>query len=216
MERKIIFAVFIIIMMVMNSCLSNSEQQYSTSTNINVSDPKKDNTSQSTESQTTNKTNIDSNVIAQEYNINNASTPKMKTYSNNLYSVSYPSDWLCAEHPNDFVDVAFGQQVGIAFSIFHVDIDATLSEIVNSGNNDMKTQLGANVLSNNKIKLCNIDAYKTVFRFYTNGIDCKQISYTLKKGATYYNIRFNGGVIDIDYNKDLIETIIQTFELKTN
>lgn len=160
------------------------------------------------------KTSTDNIEIPKEKTINKPSTPKLKTYSNNLYSISYPSDWICAEHPNDFVDVAFGQQVGIAFSIFHVDINATLSEIVESGSKDMKSQLGATVLSNNKIKLCNVDAYKTVFSLRANGIDCKQISYTLKKGATYYNVRFNGGVKDIDKNAELIETIIQSFELK--
>jgi hypothetical protein len=160
----------------------------------------------------TNDGNID---IPKDKPADNLSAPKMKTYSNNLYSVSYPSDWLCAEHPNDFVDVAFGQQVGIAFSIFHVDIENPLKEIVESGNRDMKSQLGATVLSNNNIKLCNVDAYKTVFSLRANGIDCKQISYTLKKGVTYYNVRFNGGVKDMDKNAELIETIIQSFELKT-
>ena len=201
--KRILLIVSVLSLIMLMSCTTNGTYKQSNSQ------------TQSKDVQAGSNTREDQHNIPTEELTANTPSPKMKRYSNNLYSVSYPSDWLCAEQPNEFVDVAFGQQVGIAFSIFHIDIDATLSEIVNSGNNDMKTQLGATVLSNSKIKLCNIDAYKTIFRFHTNGIDCKQISYTLKKGATYYNVRFNGGVQDIDNNEDLIETIIQSFELKT-
>ena len=161
------------------------------------------------------KTSTDNIEIPKEKTINKPSTPKLKTYSNNLYSISYPSDWICAEHPNDFVDVAFGQEVGIAYSVFHIDIDAPLKEIVENGNNDIKSQMNAIVVSHNKIKLCNLEAYKTIFTFVlANGLKNKQISYTLKNGVTYYNVRFNGSVSDMDKNADLIETIIQSFELK--
>ncbi|MBP5368524.1 MAG: hypothetical protein J6Z01_08760 [Bacteroidales bacterium] len=145
----------------------------------------------------------------------NSPSSKMKQYSSNLYSISYPSYWLCVEHPNDNIDVAFGQTIGIAFSIFHIDSDQSLKNIVDYANKEMQLQFSAKILSNNIIKLCNIDCYKTTYTFsYGNTVDNKQISYALKKGRTYYNIRFNGDKYDIDNNAQLIETIINTFELK--
>lgn len=146
---------------------------------------------------------------------NNTSSPKLITYRSSQYTISYPEDWICKEHPNDKIDVIFGEEVGMAYSVFHIDIDKSLQKIVEDGNKEMKSLFNATIVSNDKIKLCNVDCYKTVISFSLgNGLTNRQISYALKKGKTYYNIRFNGSVIDIIYKEELIETIINSFELR--
>lgn len=147
-------------------------------------------------------------------NITSSTTsPILKTYSSSLYTISYPEDWICKEHPNDNIDVIFGQEVGMAYSVFHINIDKSLQRIVEDGNKEMKSQFNATIVSNDKIKLCNVDCYKTVITFSLGNVYNKQISYALKKGKTYYNIRFNGSDIDIYLNEKLIETIIESFKL---
>ncbi len=147
-------------------------------------------------------------------NITSSTTsPILKTYSSSLYTISYPEDWICKEHPNDNIDVIFGQEVGMAYSVFHINIDKSLQRIVEDGNKEMKSQFNATIVSNDKIKLCNVDCYKTVLTFSLGNLTNKQISYALKKGKTYYNIRFNGSDIDIYLNEKLIETIIESFKL---
>lgn len=141
-------------------------------------------------------------------------SPSLITYSSTLYTISYPEDWICKEHPNDNIDVIFGQEVGMAYSVFHINIDKSLQRIVEDGNKEMKSQFNATIVSNDKIKLCNVDCYKTVLTFSLGNLTNKQISYALKKGKTYYNIRFNGSDIDIYLNEKLIETIIESFKLK--
>ena len=69
------------------------------------------------------------------------------------------------------------------------------------------------VVSNDKVSINGYSGYKTVYDFSFNETDCRQISYTIKNGKTVYNIKFGNNRYIIDQNLELIEKIINSFNI---
>jgi hypothetical protein len=142
---------------------------------------------------------------------------KCATYKNNLYSISYPSDWSYLERPDGVSDVYVGADTEkFGFSVFYLDdVEMTLEEIVEI-NNESQKSIGLFVVENVETEVAGYDAYKTVFIGELFGIKIKRISYSfLTEQGTFYNISFGNDAELIDKNSLLISRIIGSFKLNT-
>ena len=141
---------------------------------------------------------------------------KYAVYTNNLFSVSYPSEWSLIEKPDEMSDVYIGSNVEEFYlSILHFDdLGMTLKEIIDISNSDLKSN-GLSVIKNQQTKVAGYDAYETIFEGEILGVKTKYISYSfLTEKGTFYNIKFGHKPELIDKNSKLISRILKSFKLK--
>lgn len=136
------------------------------------------------------------------------------TRNTNLYSIDYPKQWKIVSNPDQMTDVYVGDSEGnLGFTILFFDTEYSLSEVNNEGNANMKSA-GAKIVFNNSITISGQTCYKTIYEYSIESMEIKQISYTLKKGNTVYNVKFGNNKKAIDNNITLIDNIISTFKIK--
>ena len=141
-------------------------------------------------------------------------SPSYLIWDKEKYSVEYPSQWCVLEKPDALSDVYIGDTKGdIGFTVLYSDTDFNLDKINREAVSGMK-KAGINPVSNEKIEINGMLFYKTVYEFPFGAIECKQISYTTKKGNTAFNLKFGNNKTVMEQNGELIERIVNSFKIK--
>ncbi|MBQ9893461.1 MAG: hypothetical protein IJM35_09950 [Bacteroidales bacterium] len=137
----------------------------------------------------------------------------LSTRTTTQYSILYPFNWRVKEKPDSISDVYIGAEGGdIGFTILYFDSGYSIDRVNSDGLKSMR-KAGMSVVSNDKVSINGYSGYKTVYDFSFNETDCRQISYTIKNGKTVYNIKFGNNRYIIDQNLELIEKIINSFNI---
>ncbi|MBO6118158.1 MAG: hypothetical protein J6P44_06420 [Bacteroidales bacterium] len=134
------------------------------------------------------------------------------TYSNKWYSISYPSDWRYQELDAQkyMMDVYIGKEdASVSFSVLHFPTDYNLYEVNQMGNDDLENA-GATILSNNLKDINGLKCYVTKLKIQNH----TQLSYTFQKNNNIYNVKFTSPTDWIDKHKNIIEKIINSFNIK--
>jgi len=138
---------------------------------------------------------------------------EMETYSNDYFSISYPKGWLVAEKPDEMSDVYIGsEEQMLGFTVLHFDTDFSLNEVIEENNAGMKSA-GGTIASNERIKLCGVNGNKAIYKNF-GGMDVTQVSYTIIKNNTLYNINFGNSPKAVEDNKAIIDKIANSIKIK--
>lgn len=156
-----------------------------------------------------------SNTVKKEGDSKNST--KIKPFalrSTDYYSIEYPKEWVVLTDINEMTEAYIGSEnkmLGLTISFF--DTNSTLSELSEEQNSNI-VELGATKLDDEYITINNELCYKCVYEFELNGNEVMQISYTIKKADTVFNILFGNHKKEVLNNLKLIDKIIKTFKIK--
>lgn len=129
------------------------------------------------------------------------------------YSIEYPNGWKVVEKPDALSDVYIGDVRGnLGLTILYFDSKMKLDAINKEGIKNMK-DAGINATLNEKVSIAGCTGFKTVYDFSFSNTECRQISYTLKKDKTVFNIKFGNKRSELEQNEEIIEHIINSFNV---
>lgn len=135
-------------------------------------------------------------------------------YSNPYLTVSYPKDWIMVKNPDPMSDVYLGAgDESLGFSIVRFDTDASFDEIIGEAISG-SYEGGMKITDNKNLTLKGRRCNRMVNEYEYYGIPVKTIMYTFKEGNTLYSIKFGTQKQYVDENIDLIEKIMDTFQIK--
>ncbi len=150
--------------------------------------------------------------------VSSTADPSMNNYATKKYSFSYPKDWIITENPNSVTDVHIGSNTSnIGLTVVSFVTEQTLESIQEEGDESMR-QSGYDVVEFQTLEINNIRAYRRLY-FAINKdadilsddeVDTRIISYSLKKGNQFFNVKF--GNCNTDDKQKLAERIIKTFK----
>lgn len=136
-------------------------------------------------------------------------------YDNQHFSISYPSKWKIQENLDMHTEVYIGSEKQVlGFTVMRIYV---LNQSLESVHNESLANLrnaGFNIIENKMIKLKAGNCYRTVLKARANGLNIKQISYTLKKGGYLFNIKFGSDEKAVNANTATINKIINSLILK--
>lgn len=144
------------------------------------------------------------------------SNNSMRTYSNGVYSIQYPKDWIVTKDLNDFTDVHIGSKTAnIGFTIIHFSSEQSLEDVQKASDGNM-VEAGFDIVENRELEISGLRAYETTYFIrnmeadnLSDDYNIAFISYLLKKNEIIYNIKF-GNCFE-DKNVKIARNIINTF-----
>ncbi len=141
------------------------------------------------------------------------STESKPVFENEFYKIEYPAGWKYMTNPDGVSDVYIGKgNEMFGFTIMHFETEYSLDDIVDNEKSSWK-QLGVT----SKYTKSNIGGeltYRCVANGTIQGIQMKNVSYSLKHKGIFYNIKFGNDPKLMDENLDVIEEIVKSFQFK--
>ena len=137
-----------------------------------------------------------------------------KTFSNGIYSIQYPKDWIVSKNNGEYTDVyIYSPNSDISLQIIHYSIDKSLDEIQeNLDANLIKS--GFDIVEKQKLTIGGENALGRVyFKIDKNGsIENPGITlmvYNMKRNDILYNIKFSNCFKQ--ENEEIARSIVKTF-----
>lgn len=138
-----------------------------------------------------------------------------KTYSNIFFSIQYPKAWELIGKLDSITDIFIGEKDGsMCLSLTRFESNRSLNDIDKETTDNM-LQHGIKIIDEIEMYICGVPCYKKDIKFKTNGCEIYQESYLLKKGNSFYSIKFGNEYDRIKQNKPLIRRIISSLRIKT-
>ena len=145
-----------------------------------------------------------------------ASEIPSKSFSNGIYSIKYPNDWVVTRNQGENTDVIIeSSKYDISLQIIHYKTDKSLDEIQN--NLDSKIiEVGFDVVGKQELSIGGQNAFGRVYfkinenaDFMTDDGGTVLMVYNLKRDGILYNVKFSSSQSQM--NEDIVRNIIKTF-----
>ena len=139
------------------------------------------------------------------------------TFSNGIYSIQYPKDWILTKSNSGYTDVYIkAPNSEFSFQIIHYSIDKSLDEIQDVLDANL-VKSGFDIVEKQDLTISGHNAYGRIyFKINENGsimngdTETVLMVYNLKRNGVLYNIKFYSRANQ--ENEDIARTIISTFK----
>ena len=139
-----------------------------------------------------------------------------KTFSNGIYSIQYPKDWVVTKNINEFTDVHIGSTTAnIGLTIIQFSTEQSLNDVQKSSDENM-VNAGFDIVEKQELIINGSKAYERTYFTIDKNVDIFSdnyniafMSYILKKDSIIYNIKF--GNCYKDEHAKIARKLINTF-----